>query len=784
MSREAGACLVFVLRKLARAGCGLALIAALGGSAAVEGPLVTIELQDGETIRDVAGRLLKDADLWPQILELSGISSVTELRPGVELKIPAEQVARADEALSRALGSIQKATAEGAQLFAPIQIGTAIDLHEEAVNHRKKGAWADTTRTADEADTFAGEALDIALAKRDQAAEAMMSDAHGSVEGRRPAASTWTDRIAQDILIEQERVRTLSSSTAQITFRDLSRVRLNPNSNALIERMRADPMTRAETAKVTLVEGDFYALLNGLSERNQFEVEVPGVEAEFTSRDFWVSHDEDASRFANYDEGSFRITARGQTIDLGQNEGALVPTGEGEAQQVEVLTRPELVSPIEGARSYNGAVDLDWNGVEEAVGYWLEIASDVDFNIMRVSQWGIEETAWSVDGLDPGTYYWRISALDALGLPGARSRERRFTVVDDTSPPFLIIETPGEGEILREARVEIRGESEPDVRLEIKGQYVPVGPSGNFSTEIEAADGANAITARATDPAGNVTERVRRFTYRPDRAARIGIDQAIPRDGGVLLTARERLTLEGETTAEPGSKLSVRDADGALVVEGLVGQDRRFSLAVPATEAEQDLTLELTAVSGAREGTASVSVRRDSTPPTLALDLPPPAATARAFLELTGTAEGAAELIIGGTPVPISAGRFDTSVDLAPGENEIELIARDLVGNVALRRIRVVLDREPPAIGAATAARRNGEDGPIDVTVSAADPSGLRQVAAYRLEIAGAPRDGYLQYDTASGTYRETLPPRAGELRLREVTVEDYAGNVTRAQFD
>ena len=70
-------------------GCAVVLVAAkLALAAPVEGPLESVVFAPGDTIRGVAERYLKDADLWPQILELSGIASPAELRAGVELKIP------------------------------------------------------------------------------------------------------------------------------------------------------------------------------------------------------------------------------------------------------------------------------------------------------------------------------------------------------------------------------------------------------------------------------------------------------------------------------------------------------------------------------------------------------------------------------------------------------------------------------------------------------------------------------------------------------------------------
>ena len=187
----------------------------------------------------------------------------------------------------------------------------------------------------------------------------MISDAQGSVEGRAPDQPGWSPRAAKDVLVESERLRTLSASTAQVTFRDLSRLRLNPNSNAIIQRMRSDPLTGAEITKVSLVNGDFYALLNQLGDRTAFEVEVPGVETETQSSDFWVKHEGGESRFANYDAPALEITRGDETISLGENEGAVVPVA-GAAQRADVLARVELDAPFDGEQLYDPAVTLGW----------------------------------------------------------------------------------------------------------------------------------------------------------------------------------------------------------------------------------------------------------------------------------------------------------------------------------------------------------------------------------------------------------------------------------------
>jgi hypothetical protein len=122
-------------------------------------------------------------------------------------------------------------------------------------------------------------------------------------------------------------------------------------------------------------------------------------------------------------------------------------------------------------------------------------------------------------------------------------------------------------------------------------------------------------------------------------------------------------------------------------------------------------------------------------------------------------------------------GRFVAAATLEPGANALELVAADTVGNVTLMRIETLLDTDPPEILATGASRPAGAAGPIEVEVSARDASGLRQTAQYVLSVGGTERRGFLRCDSATGQCRDTLPPEAGELRLIEVVIEDYAGN-------
>jgi hypothetical protein len=99
---------------------------------------------------------------------------------------------------------------------------------------------------------------------------------------------------------------------------------------------------------------------------------------------------------------------------------------------------------------------------------------------------------------------------------------------------------------------------------------------------------------------------------------------------------------------------------------------------------------------------------------------------------------------------------------------------------VAVKRVEIVHDIDPPQITSATMTRPMGVGGPIEIVVSAQDTSGLRQAAPYIVTVGVTERRGFLRCDSAAGTCRESLPPEAGALAIVEVAVEDYAGNLSK----
>ena len=197
-------------------------------------------------------KFLNDPDLWPIILRLNGFDDITQIAAGQELLLPGSQVRLAATALEASLTEIQKANEAGAQLFAPILIKAAIDFRDQAMTESKNGIFQQSIALSAKSISSAGEARTTSEAKRDVEAEARLSDRQGWVEGQKTSENSWSERDLDAVLNEQEKLRTLSASTAQVVFRDASRLQLNANSQAVIQRMRDDPLKRRRKRRSVL----------------------------------------------------------------------------------------------------------------------------------------------------------------------------------------------------------------------------------------------------------------------------------------------------------------------------------------------------------------------------------------------------------------------------------------------------------------------------------------------------------------------------------------------------
>ncbi|HEX6911614.1 MAG TPA: hypothetical protein VF142_14530, partial [Longimicrobium sp.] len=212
-----------------------------------------------------------------------------------------------------------------------------------------------------------------------------------------------------------------------------------------------------------------------------------------------------------------------------------------------------------------------------------------------------------VDGLDP----------EGGTAPQGNVAELVRTVIRDSQAPALALSAPADGAVVDAATVLVQGTVTDATALTVNVNGVPVTPdaAGAFALEVSLTEGANFVTASATDAAGNISTVTRQVT----RSAPPALAVSAPVDGSVTQAAS--VNVQGTATGAAPLSLTLNGSPVAL------GADRAFSQTVALSVGANTFTLVLTDGVG-RTVTATRSVTREQD-----VQLPPDPATVAPVLE-------------------------------------------------------------------------------------------------------------------------------------------------------
>lgn len=103
---------------------------------------------------------------------------------------------------------------------------------------------------------------------------------------------------------------------------------------------------------------------------------------------------------------------------------------------------------------------------------------------------------------------FNATATDASGNVSQKTQD--FTITFDNKPPELNITSPNDGAQFlgsKQRQATIQGTSEANVQITINDRIVAVDDNGNFQYTTTLNDGENKFAIKATDQAGNSTEK-------------------------------------------------------------------------------------------------------------------------------------------------------------------------------------------------------------------------------------------------------------------------------------
>jgi len=749
-----------------------------------QGKIVEITYQKGQNIRNIAKEYLNNENLWQEILKFNDLKKVTDLKPGMKIKIPSSDVSLAVEEIERSLKMIQQATEAGARLFASGDINIAIGKRNTALEEKKKSNWKKALENAQAATKAASDALEISRKENDVKAQAILNDLAGTVQDRKESDLSWIDSDLKKTLIEQQRLRTLSESSAEILFKDESRLRLSSNSTAVIQKMRYDILKNKQESKVSLVEGDIYALLSG-NPRKKMDVALQGMKVDFNSTNFWVNKNEDEVKLANYD-GEIEVSSGGETLMLGKNKGTRILKNQKPMRPEDLLPPVFLNAPLHGDDLYRTKSSRNlkflWKPLPGAVAYWFELAFEKSsFSRIVLNAQSVRDTAFITDKIkEDGIYYWRVAAIDKNGFPGVKSEHRLVKIITDEFPPFLYIENPKDKSAYNQPGLHIKGETEENAELLINDRKVPVDDNGKFSIDFTLNPGENEIIFNTKDIAGNIVSTSRTVTYFPSQDVRLDLAE-FGADGetGAIKSRGGGYNLRGFT--EPDSRLDLKEINSNIASRTYAdSKTGNFSLSIPLNNEMNNFNLKIETRSG-NTSSNDFTVKKDITPPELFIISNLPKYTNEETIMIEGLAEGTDELQISRNKVLVEDDLFEYKASLNPGNNSIPIEANDSSGNQTKIELGIILDQESPRLISSDFFRGILSGGElIEFRFTTQDISGMKQTAQLEFSIGDKKFNQIARLNRVENVFNAIFPvpiDSKGKIANIKLTLTDYFSN-------
>jgi hypothetical protein len=266
---------------------------------------------------------------------------------------------------------------------------------------------------------------------------AKVSKFSGQVEIARHFDWKWVPVVDNMLVSEGDWIRTRSRSSVEIRQDDGTVIKLRPNTKAMISLAGETKTARGDVrvTQVKLESGSMMAKVNKLLQRDsRFEIETPTATSFVRGTEFRVKVEDKGATRLEVLEGAVDFGSEEKNVSVGGNFGSLVDlAGDTPASPHALPMAPaELITPAE-REVLNGDINgyqFTWSPVESAVRYHLELAADGEFKQLVDETWvsgtDAELISLSIDSLQPGTYFWRVAAVDADGYESAWSTDRYF----------------------------------------------------------------------------------------------------------------------------------------------------------------------------------------------------------------------------------------------------------------------------------------------------------------------------------------------------------------------
>jgi hypothetical protein len=294
---------------------------------------------------------------------------------------------------------------------------------------------------------------------------------------------TWVEANYHTPLDKGDLIQTASDGAARITFADGTEYTIKSETLVTVEennvtRDRSNTAVRINTGSVDLATSRFSSPDSSAA----VSVEDATAYLKQNSKATVKNDPKENDHEIVVASGSAQVQRGQEKIELTQFEKISFPSG-GATQKSNILAPPGLIAPLNQAPVISetpktASIHFEWKAVDGAIGYTLRVSPTNMFTRL-IKEVKVTGTSTEVTGLDPGDYFWNVSASDAKKETSEFSETFKFSLFAQgkTQEMMLEIEAPR----IQGHSAELVGKTEPGAALIINGQPVAnISPDGTF----------------------------------------------------------------------------------------------------------------------------------------------------------------------------------------------------------------------------------------------------------------------------------------------------------------
>jgi hypothetical protein len=740
-----------------------------------------ITLEPAFNIRQIAFKYFGDADLWRVILKHNNVKDLSNLKEGSTITIPQNKVNQMLRSLENVNKSIQRAVDVGAKVLAAELLTDAESIYKKSLKQKELFEIESSTELAKQAIASADKAYKQTIEIRDKTIDAIVTFKKGTLQKRFSSALAWQSADLHENLRENDVARTLTLSMARITFHDLSQIKLNENSQAVIQRTRVDALTNKSSSKIKIEKGDAYAMLLN-SPKKDFSLEIPGVKTKINSKYFWVEKGTSDTKLANYN-GEITLEANNKTVVVQKNQGSVISQSGTPSDAKDLLPPPNIISPADMQNVLSFSQEFVWTAVNGAKSYWIEIGLDFNFKTMYDTRKNITETRTVFNNFQKGVYYWRVCSVDNSGLPGPYTDTRYFVVSPDNNKPFISVEFPPNNFSTKEKNLRVSGKTSFGNKMFINQNESETGLDGSFTFPFSLIEGKNDILIKATNNS-TVESLIRRTVFYESNPRLIIINES-----GNEINDNSDISLGGISKklilkTRALSSIEINAKNGSWRRIGYADTLGNCDLILPVITKKEPATIKIKSPAG-YERFISINLIPSALKPEIILLGPAESVTNCKHISFTGYVKNGNALFLNDQKVELGGDNsFNFEKTLDNSLNIVELKAVNSDGDFSKLEKRIVLDNTAPKLISHKIQKDNANNFLYKITIKAEDVSPLRKTAEVELQISGFVQKEVLRFNEQQQIYEGFVSVGRDQAPvIKKIVLHDFLLNTETYQI-